>query len=567
MPGQGEHVRQDADLRELHPPGQLDRRVALEAAQVELDRLREARQVVHAQDDVVAELADERQHRRVARADLGEAAQTERRVLLADQDHPPDPLQHRVGVAQLRLDVGDLVAVHRVLVERQVHPLRVGRGEPAVAVGRPLHRRPDAVAVTEPDVVAHADLVAVVEDRRAGQAEQQGGEQLEGVGVVVQQRGQPPADADVGLHAGVLGVLPPHVVALLVGDHLEGQLVVVAQEDAPLAVLRDVRRLGHDLGDREALLPAHGHEQARHDREVEGHLALVAVLAEVLDDVGRPLVGLAEQHAVGIARVDHLAHLLEQLVGPRQVLAVGALLLEQVGHGVEPEAVDPEVQPEPQRVEDRLDHLGVLEVEVGLVGEEPVPEVLLAHRVERPVGALGVDEDDPRVGVAGVVVGPHVEVAVGALRVAAAGLEPGVLVRGVVHDEVDDHAHAAGVGGGQEVLEVLDVAELGQHRGVVADVVPPVAQRGGEERRQPEAVDAEPLEVVELVDHAAQITHAVGVAVGEAADEHLVEDGALVPLGVAARGGEDGGPVAVVGSGRVGDGNGHRRRSSSIRVG
>ena len=87
--------------------------------------------------------------------------------------------------------------------------------------------------------------------------------------------------------------------------------------------------------------------------------------------------------------------------------------------------------------------VGVVEVQVGLVGEEPVPEVLLAHRVEGPVRRLGVDEDDPRVGVAGVVVGPDVEVAVRAVRVAAAGLEPRVLVGGVVHDEVDDHPDAA----------------------------------------------------------------------------------------------------------------------------
>src|SRR3712207_9091874 len=73
-----------------------------------------------------------------------------------------------------------------------------------------------------------------------------------------------------------------------------------------------------------------------------------------------------------------------------------------------------------------------------------------------------------------------------------------------------------------------------QDGGLVADVVPAVAQRRGEERRQPQAVDAEPLEVVQLVDHAAEVADAVGVAVGEAADEHLVEDGALVPLRVGA---------------------------------
>ena len=89
-------------------------------------------------------------------------------------------------------------------------------------------------------------------------------------------------------------------------------------------------------------------------REVERHVALVATarrVTEVLDDVGGPLVGLAQQHPVGVVRVDLLADPPQELVRPRQVLAVGPLLLEEVRHRVEPEPVDAEVEPEPQRVE------------------------------------------------------------------------------------------------------------------------------------------------------------------------------------------------------------------------
>ena len=182
-----------------------------------------------------------------------------------------------------------------------------------------------------------------------------------------------------------------------------------------------------------------------------------------------------------------------------QVLAVGALLLEQVGDRVEPEAVDAEVEPEPQHLEHRVLHGRVLVVEVGLVAEEPVPVVLLAHRVERPVGRLGVDEDDPRVLVALVVVGPDVEVAERAVRVAARGLEPRVLVAGVVHDEVGDDAHAALVRRVDELDEVTEVAELRQDLQEVADVVAAVAQRRLVDRQQPDAVDAEPVQVVELL--------------------------------------------------------------------
>ena len=106
-------------------------------------------------------------------------------------------------------------------------------------------------------------------------------------------------------------------------------------------------------------------------------------------------------------------------MGLGEVLAVGARALVEVGHRVEAEAVHAHVHPEADRVDDRVVHGRVVEVEVGLVGEEPVPEVLLAHRVPGPVRRLGVDEDDPGVLVELVGVGPDVEVAVRALRVGA----------------------------------------------------------------------------------------------------------------------------------------------------
>ena len=84
-----------------------------------------------------------------------------------------------------------------------------------------------------------------------------------------------------------------HVVALLVGHHLQRELVVVAQEQRPLAVGRDGRGLRQDVRDREPVLHVDGHEDARHDREVEIHLAFVAV-AEVGGGVFRPLVRLRQ---------------------------------------------------------------------------------------------------------------------------------------------------------------------------------------------------------------------------------------------------------------------------------
>ena len=271
---------------------------------------------------------------------------------------------------------------------------------------------------------------------------------------------------------------------------------------------------------------------------MERHVALVAThvgVAEVLHDVGRPLVRLGEQHAAGELAVDRGAHLPQVLVRAGEVLAVRALLLEQVGHRVETEAVDAEVEPEAQDVEHRLAHGRVLEVEVGLVAEEAVPEELSAHRVVGPVRRLGVDEDDAGVAVRGVVVGPHVEVAVRAVGVLPRGLEPRVRVGRVVQHEVGDDADAAAVRLLEQVHEVVDRAELGQHGAEVADVVAAVAQGRGVERGQPQAVDAEPLQVVELVGQAAEVARAVAVGVGERAHQDLVEHRALEPFRVARR--------------------------------
>ena len=78
----------------------------------------------------------------------------------------------------LRDHVDGLVAVQRIGDEREREALGIGRRESGVPSTAPLHRGPDAVAIAEVDVVAHADLVAVVEDRAARQRHQQSVQQL-----------------------------------------------------------------------------------------------------------------------------------------------------------------------------------------------------------------------------------------------------------------------------------------------------------------------------------------------------------------------------------------------------
>ncbi len=362
-----------------------------------------------------------------------------------------------------------------------------------------------------------------------GKGEQQRVQQLGLPAVALDEREQPAADPDVATHPRVGRVLLVHVVALLVGDHLQGQLVVVAQEDAPLAAVGDRRDAGQDVVDGAGILAAQGHEHPGHEREVEAHVALVAV-TEVLHHVLGPLVGLGEQHASGEPLVDVRAQLAQVLVGRGQVLPVGAVGLEQVRHGVEAEAVEAHAQPVVDDVEHRRPDLGVGVVQVGLVAVEAVPVELAAGAVPGPVARLGVHEDDPRLGPPALVVAPHVPVG---LRVVLAGarlLEPGVLVRRVVHDQVRDDPDAALVRLLDQGHRVVHGPVVGMDLEEVGDVVAAVAQRGGVERQQPEAVDAQPLQVVQLGSQPAQVAVAVRGGVEEAAHEHLVDHRTSVPL-------------------------------------
>ena len=104
-----------------------------------------------------------------------------------------------------------------------------------------------------------------------------------------------------------------------------------------------------------------------------------------------------------------------------------------------------------------------------------------------------------------------------------------MLVTGVVDDQVHDHADAATVCLLDEQGDILDGAVVGQHRPVVGDVVAAVPQRALLERQEPDAVNAEPLEVFELGDQPGEVADAVVVPVVEGAHRQFVEHCLLEP--------------------------------------
>ena len=148
---------------------------------------------------------------------------------------------------------------------------------------------------------------------------------------------------------------------------------------------------------------------------------------------------------------------------------------------------------------------------------------------------------------------PDVPVALGVVLGGAAGGEPGVLVAGVVDDEVHDQAHAATVQSLDEGVEVGQGSEEGVDVLVVGDVVAVVVLRGAVDGAEPHDVDTQLVEVVQSAGQAGDVTDPVAVGVGEGAGVDLVDDGAAPPVRVIAD---------VVGRDNEGCGRGHGRLPS-----
>jgi hypothetical protein len=199
---------------------------------------------------------------------------------------------------------------------------------------------------------------------------------------------------------------------------------------------------------------------------------------------------------------------------------------------VEAVAVDAELEPELHRREHGVLDLRVVEVQVGLAGQEIVQVVLPAGRV--PLPGAAAEDRQPVVRRVAVVqrIGPDVPVGPGVVAAPAALDEPGVLVGGVRIHLVDHDLQAEFV---RTVDQRLEVGERAEHRVdivVVADVVAEVLHRTLEERRQPDAVGAELRDVLEAARDARQVADAVAVAVLVAAGVDLVDHPPTPPLAV-----------------------------------
>jgi len=229
-------------------------------------------------------------------------------------------------------------------------------------------------------------------------------------------------------------------------------------------------------------------------------------------------------HVVGIDRIG-------QMPGPaRGGVTAQLAVVEIVVDRIEPEAVDAALEPEAHDVEHRVLHIRIVEVEIGLLGEEIVEVILAAAGV--PLPGATAEDGRPVVGRRTILlgIGPDIPVSAGIGAAELALAEPGVFGRGVRQHLVHDHLHAERVGAGDQRVEIVEAAEEPIDLLIVGDIVAHVGLGRLVDRREPDAIDAEGGNVIEAAHDAREVTDAVTVAVLKGARIDLIDHSAAPPF-------------------------------------
>jgi hypothetical protein len=206
--------------------------------------------------------------------------------------------------------------------------------------------------------------------------------------------------------------------------------------------------LRHDVGYRVPVLHAQRHEDSRHNRKMEGHVAFVA-FAEIRTNVGRPLVRLRKKHARGISLIQFPSDSFDDRVRLRKILAVCSVTFDEIRNRIQTEAIHSQIQPKTHRLKNAFNYFRIVEIKIRLVRKKSVPVIGIRNGIPSPVRFFRIGKNNSNIAVLLVGVAPNVDVAFGrAGRSPSRHLKPGMLVGSVIDNEFDDDPQVSFMGGG-----------------------------------------------------------------------------------------------------------------------
>ena len=208
-------------------------------------------------------------------------------------------------------------------------------------------------------------------------------------------------------------------------------------------------------------------------------------------------------------------------------------VLDQVPDHVDPETVDAFAKPEAHHVIDGPAHRRIAPVQIRLLGKESVIIILPRRGVVLPGAAAEFRQPVARRPAVRRRIAPDVPVALWIVARTPAFDEPGMLIGGMVGHEIEDDSEPSGMRGVCQRLEVGHRAEQRIDPCVIGDVITEIGHRRGKDRRQPNRVNAERLQIGQPPDDPPEIADPVGIGVLKRARIDLVENAVPPPQFVA----------------------------------
>ena len=198
------------------------------------------------------------------------------------------------------------------------------------------------------------------------------------------------------------------------------------------------------------------------------------------------------------------------------ILTFGKILGDLVDD-VDSESIHTEIDPVVDDILHLLNHSGIVPVQIRLADRVGVQVILAPLRVIFPRAAA-----EGCLPVIGRRVEPIVVVAVGIVPALARLLKPAVRGRGMVRHKIQDQLHVPRVQTGNKRAHIVQGAKLVHDVPIVRDVIAVIIVGALVAGTQPDGVDAEFLQIIQLFNDARQIADAVSVGVHEAAGIDLI---------------------------------------------
>ena len=217
------------------------------------------------------------------------------------------------------------------------------------------------------------------------------------------------------------------------------------------------------------------------------------------------------------------------------VVPVGGIIAEHgwlfdIDDGVDAESADPFFHPPPDILIHFLPELRVFPVQVRLLFVKYMQIQLVRAGQFVPAGSAKIGPPVGRKPALRVLVPQIKEFAVLSVRILAGLSKPLVFIGAVVDDEIHQDRHPSLPCLRDQLLHVLHGAESGIDRVIVGYIITFIRQRRLIDRRQPDDIDAQILQIIQFADNALQISDSVAAHVHKALGVNLIGDFVMPPF-------------------------------------